>query len=426
MRVLTQSALIAALAVGACTTPDGQTSGSTPPSAGTPTPPSTATGVPTTATRPPPVVIPTRQVVVVLAAAERPRWGQIQSDLGARHQLRNLRSFPLQSIDVQCLIYEVPEDRPLDDVVQRLRSDPRVDDAQPNRPFEGLVTSSGAAGGAATSDPYARLQWGNQVLGLDALPRPASGRGVTVAVVDTGADTHHPDLGPRVVQHEDLVKTEGDPFDADQHGTAVAGVISAVAGNRTGIAGVAPDARLMLLKACRQGANDKAKCLSWTIARGIDAAIVGQARVINLSLSGPPDPLIARLIRKADERGIVVVAAAQADQPSFPASMAEVVGVMASDASGRIATPQWPKAEGLVAAPGIEIITTVPGARYDFLSGSSLSSAYVSGVVAVLLELAPATTPQAMRMALLHRAGATPSPVDAADVLRALALANGQ
>lgn len=445
MRHLKLATLSAALSVGACALPGGQVPQSPSPP---PADPSSAS-VKAAASGPvaaKPVVMPTRQVVVVLAASERARWDRIQSDLGAEHSLRYLRSFPLRSIDVQCLVYEVPEGRSFDEAVQRLRGDPRVDDAQPNRTFGGLADDDPGTGPGAASravirsgidpDPYARLQWGRKAMGLDGLAQRASGRGVTVAVVDTGADTGHPDLGARVLKREDLVQAEGDSFDADQHGTAVAGIISAVAGNQTGIAGVAPDAQLIVLKACRQSGSDKALCLSWTIARAIDAAIIDRARVINLSLSGPPDALIARLIRRADQSGIFVIAAAEAERPSFPASMPEVIGVLASDARGRVAAPLWSKSRGLVAAPGVEVITTVPGARYDFLSGSSLSSAHVSGLVALLLELAPGTTPESMRIALLDGApsrrrsvasgiaGPAPRPLDAVQALRALQTAN--
>ena len=118
--------------------------------------------------------------------------------------------------------------------------------------------------------------------------------------------------------------------------------------------------------------------------------------------------------------------------------MPEVIGVLASDAAGHVAAPAWSKPGGLVAAPGVEVITTVPGARYDFLSGSSLSSAHVSGLVALLLEVAPSSTPETMRVALLDgararrrpaangAAAAAPQPLDALQVLRALRIANSE
>ena len=370
------------------------------------------------------VQMPSRQIVVVLAAARRAQWQQIETALAVEYRLRALRTFPLTSIDVQCIVYEVPQDRSLDSVVQRLRSDPRVDDAQPNRTFTAL----------AQGDPYASLQWGRRSLATERIGLRATGKGIKVAVIDTGADTRHPDLRRNIVETVDLVMAPGERFDDDQHGTAVAGVIAASANNQIGIAGVAPEASLMILKACRQNGQGKALCLSWTIARAIDAAILAKARVINLSLSGPSDPLLARLVRRADERGIVVVAAAQLQAPSFPAEMAEVIGVLASDSGGHVSPPAWRKAGGLMSAPGIEVITTVPGGSYDFQSGSSLSSAHISGLVALLLEVAAGSTPQAMRSALmrsLRRAPgdtrgepAAPGAPDALAALRALTSAD--
>lgn len=201
------------------------------------------------------IQMPSRQVVVVLAAARRAQWEQIETALSAEYQLRALRKFPLVSIDVQCIVYEVPQDRSFDAMVQRLRSDPRVDDAQPNRTFTGL----------AQADPYSDLQWGRQALAADRLGLRTTGKGVKVAVVDTGADTRHPDLRPNIAETVDLIMASGESFDADHHGTAVAGVIAASANNRIGIAGVAPEARLMIVKACRQAGQGKALCLSLSL-----------------------------------------------------------------------------------------------------------------------------------------------------------------
>jgi subtilisin family serine protease len=378
----------------------------------------------TAAAAPGEIQMPSRQVVVVLAATQRAQWQQIEVALAVQYRLRALRTFPLRSIDVQCIVYEVPPDQSLDSVVQRLRSDPRVDDAQPNRTFSGLAAPD------AQGDSYASLQWGRRALATEKLAPRATGKGIKVAIVDTGADTRHPDLRLNITETVDLVTAPGESFDADHHGTAVAGIIAAGAGNRIGIVGVAPEASLMILKACRQNGQGKALCLSWTLARAIDAAILGKARVINLSLSGPNDPLVARLVRRADAQGIVVVAAAQAQAPSFPADMAEVMGVLASDSAGRVDAPTWRKAGALISAPGIEVITTVPGGSYDFQSGSSLSCAHISGLVALLLEAAGSVTPQAMRAALMRSLAplpgrargefASPGAPDALAALRAL------
>lgn len=345
-------------------------------------------------------IMPTRQIVVVLAAQKRSQWSDIEAALGAEYRFKLINRFPLESIDVQCLIYQIPPDRSIDAVVARLRTDPRVEDVQPNRIFTSL----------AGPDPYADLQWGRKAIAADRSPSWATGKGVKVAIVDTGADTHHPDLRSRIAETVDLIKAQGESFDDDQHGTAVAGVIAASANNSVGIAGVAPEADLLVVKACRQVPQDrvKAMCMSWTIARAIDVAIVAQARVINLSLSGPPDPLVARLVRKAHESRIIVVASADAQERSFPAAMAEVIGVLASDSSGRVPTPAWHGESAFIAAPGVEVLTTVPGGFYDYKSGSSLSSAHVTGVIALLLNADPKCSPREIRAALF--AGARVAP----------------
>jgi len=152
-------------------------------------------------------------------------------------------------------------------------------------------------------------------------------------------------------------------FAQDRHGTAVAGVIGARANNNEGIFGVAPGADLLGIKACWHSTAGglEARCSSWTLAKAIDFAVINGTRVINLSLGGPPDPLLTRLIAKAIERGATVVAAAMdgADAPGFPASLPLVIGVVASDSHNDVRGGDGNRAAMLV-APGVEIRTTTP------------------------------------------------------------------
>jgi subtilisin family serine protease len=200
-------------------------------------------------------------------------------------------------------------------------------------------------------------------------------------------DTQHPDLAGRVVSKEDLVRHDFRGFAQDLHGTAVGGVIAAAANNSVGIVGVAPEARLLALKACwypetseAAGAGqDVARCNSFTLARAIAAAIDGEAQVINMSLTGPADPLLERLLQAAMKRGIHVIAAAD-DDSSFPASMQGIIGVQMAEDVGADSSRAY------VRAPGREILTLRPAAHYDFESGSSIAAANVTGVVALLLQ----------------------------------------
>src|SRR5690606_24137025 len=129
-----------------------------------------------------------------------------------------------------------------------------------------------------------------------------------VAVVDSAVDTEHPELAGRVSVARDFVEPGG-KWKPEVHGTAVAGVIAAAANNREGIFGIAPDAEIAALRACWSQPTDpsRARCTSFTLARAVEAAIVLQAEILNLSLSGPPDPLLERLIDEAVSSGIIVV-----------------------------------------------------------------------------------------------------------------------
>src|SRR5262249_57355971 len=121
----------------------------------------------------------------------------------------------------------------------------------------------------------------------------------------------HPDLEGRIAKTATFVQGGEKSFSEDLHGTAVAGIIAADADNHIGIFGVAPEAQIMVAKACwhRAPTAVEAVCSSWALARALDFAIAGDAQVLNLSLGGPADPLLARLIAKAVDRGATVVAA---------------------------------------------------------------------------------------------------------------------
>jgi subtilisin family serine protease len=157
----------------------------------------------------------------------------------------------------------------------------------------------------------------------------------------------------------------------------VAGVIAAVQDNQIGIVGVAPDARLMALRACWQDAV-ATLCDTLSLAKAVHYAVDHSAQVINLSLAGPPDMLLGRLIDVALARGIVVVSAVDPNLAGggFPASHKGVVAVTLSGSS----------AAGAVAAPGRDIPTTEPGGRWGLVNGSSYSAAHVSGLFALMRE----------------------------------------
>jgi subtilisin family serine protease len=304
------------------------------------------------------------------------------------HGVTELAAWPIQALRLHCAVLELPAGVARDELLQALSRDPRFEIVQPLQSFDGQSQF-----GTAYNDPYAPLQRGLAEIEAAQAHLGSRGQGISIAIIDTGVDASHPDLQGRVASARNLVDRDAAQFGRDRHGTEVAGVIAAVANNRLGIVGVAPEATLRIYKACWQRAGGGARCNSFTLALALAAGLDDGAQVINLSLSGPPDELLGRLVKHAISQGRIVVGAVPADGSldGFPLGVA---GVIAVDSMGR------PERSGVLKGPGRDILTLVPGGHYDFSSGSSLAAAHVSGVVALLLAVPDAPRPASVRALL--------------------------
>ncbi|MGR8936114.1 MAG: S8 family serine peptidase [Gammaproteobacteria bacterium] len=306
---------------------------------------------------------------------------RIAEQIAETYRLTQINAWPISELGVYCVVYEVGADASIETVLEALQRDSRIDLAQPMHLFHTLA--------AHYSDPYFPLQNNLEMLQIEAAHRKATGQGITVAVIDTGVDVEHPDLKGQVAEHRDLTGADGKSFSDDLHGTAVAGAIGALADNGRGIVGIAPDAELSVFKACwpaKPGAL-QAACNSLTLALALNHAITLKPHILNLSLSGPPDPLLRQLLERAMASGIIVVAAAAEvaeKNGGFPASMP---GVIAVYAPAQITVNSMSR--NLLTAPGEAILTTFPHDTYNFISGSSIAAAQLSGVAALLLEVRP-------------------------------------
>jgi subtilisin family serine protease len=283
-------------------------------------------------------------------------------------------------IGMDCFVLATPTDRSPKDLAAALARDPEVAWSEPVAIFRAQ------GGGAPHNDPLYPVQPAARIWRLSDLHEISTGRSVRVAVIDSMVDVAHPDLAGQVLVSENFAP--GRPGSPEQHGTGVAGIIAARADNGVGIAGVAPRARLMALRACWQqpGRTPEAPstlCDGLSLAKAMSFAISHNAQVINLSLSGPMDPLLGKLIDVALERGDVVVSAWDSTQPGggFPASHAGVVAV--SD------EPQ-PAGSDVFQAPGRDVPTTQPGGRWFLVNGSSYAAAHVSGLFALVRAKNPA------------------------------------
>jgi hypothetical protein len=304
------------------------------------------------------------------------------ADLARRHALRPVARWPIELLDVYCVVFEVPPGRSREQVLEQIAAESGVVIAQPMQTFTALARSSiGEAAGPPASEA---------VLDVRHAHRWATGRGVKVALIDTGVDRDHPDLEGRVLSEMDFVGPQGLAPAEEPHGLAVAGVIAARASPAPGVVGVAPGAQLLSLRACWHTDPVNAVCNSLTLARAIVAAVEQRADIVNLSLTGPSDLLLERLLNRAMERRLVVVGAVPERAPGegdagadtgarFPTSVPGVIPVQTAELADL-------RASGVLSAPGQNILTLRPGGGYDLASGSSLAAAHVTGVVALLLE----------------------------------------
>lgn len=322
------------------------------------------------------------------------------SKIAQEYALIEIDRWPIRSLSVLCIVYRVAVASDRDTVVRSLNSDTRIESAQRLQAFEALGRPV-----RDYDDTYTGLQRGLEVMDVPAAHQFSRGTGVRVAIVDSHADAEHEDLSGQV-QKISLHLAAGQRHDA-AHGTAVASVIAATANNARGIVGIAPESVLEIYVACwREKAATQAICDSFTLARALDEIVDSRPDVLNLSLVGPHDPLLADLLYQVDRAGVVIVAARATDQRedgSFPASLPWVIGVGSSDG---YETHGVPAAVGNsrpapgVFAPGTQIMVAVPQNGYDFRSGSSLAAAHVSGVVALLLSASPGLSPDAVRASL--------------------------
>jgi len=280
-----------------------------------------------------------------------------------------------------------------------------VPSALPMRP---LVVAQ-APGPAATSayarpdDPYLALQHGLARSGaLDGRP-DLDGRGIRVAVLDST-----PEIAHRELRHVRIVTLDGSaPAAPAAHGTLVTGVIAAAENNGFGIAGIAPAADVIAIPVCAPDRDGVDECRLDALLRGLDVTWKEDARVANLSLVGPPDPLLEHAIGRMRELGILLVASAgneASGAPRYPAGYPTVIGVGALDAAGA----PWERANHgdwvRVLAPGVEVLSTAPGDAFAFGDGTSLAAAHVTGMLA--LALMTTSDPLATQAALLDAAHA--------------------
>jgi thermitase len=243
------------------------------------------------------------------------------------------------------------------------------------------------------NDPYLGSQWGlTTVDAPDAWQITHGKNDVAIAILDTGIDTSHPDLATKVLTSIDITGSLTSSNDINGHGTHVAGIAGACTDNGIGVAGLGYNTSLMNVKVL---ADDGYGDYSW-VAEGIVWAAEHGANVINLSLGGSsPSSTLEDAVNYAWSKGVVVVAAAGnygSSSPFYPAYYTNVVSVAATYISytdNVEAIVSWSNRGDWVdvAAPGVNIYSTLVNNGYGYKSGTSMASPYVAGLAALLFSV---------------------------------------
>ena len=318
----------------------------------------------------------------------------LEEALAQTYNLVILERASLPLLAARVVRLRIPDQRRVVPVVTALQADPRVAEAQENFYYRHQQGVGPATPGG--------LQYSLTKVNLVDAHRLASGKGATVAMIDSGVDARHPDLAAAVVEEFDAV-TDAAPADLSQldtHGTSIAGIIAAEGTVR----GVAPKARLLSARAF-SGNRGAATATTYAVIRCIDWALGKGARVLNLSFAGPRDPMLERGVKAATAQRAIIIAAAGNGGPDaipvYPAAYAEVIAVTATDERDRIYEKANRGRYIAIAAPGVDILALMAGSGHGFQSGTSFAAAHVSGIVALALELDPGLGADALRRALV-------------------------
>ncbi|WP_102922488.1 S8 family serine peptidase [Streptomyces noursei] len=257
--------------------------------------------------------------------------------------------------------------------------------------------------------------WGQHAMRLHELPPDYRGKGITVALLDSGINAAHPDLKGAIYGGQDFTHTGTRLWECDAtgNGTACAGVIAA-ADNDTGITGIAPEVRLQSLKLYPGGrTSDLLKALDWCLTHDTDLA------QINLAYSSPSWLTVLKIL-DLHAAGVITIAPTgdTGNSVSFPAATPGVLAVTAlahiglpciappngSPVAGTLYTPAYaPSAPGAdLAAPGASIPTTAGDASYTTADGTALAAAHITALSALALAHHPALRTQARTSTRLH------------------------
>jgi subtilisin family serine protease len=329
---------------------------------------------------------------VLIEIAGNPTDAQAD-EIARRHRLTRVQSQSFSLTNSTFFRWRIPDGRSVDAVVRELNAGGNVRAAQRNNIFK--LQQNAAA--KSEGDP---VQYALAKMRLPEAHALSVGADVTIAVIDSGVDVAHPELAGVIAGTFDALNNGEGPH---PHGTSIAGVIA----SHARLMGTAPSSQLLAIRAFGSQKSG-AESTSFLILKSLEYALAKNARIINMSFAGPHDPAMERGLAAAAAKGIVLVAAAGnagvKSPPLYPAADRNVIAVTATDQSDRLFAQSNRGSYVAISAPGVDILSPAPDGKYQMSSGTSLSAAYVSGVVALMIARNPEISSADVRATLTSTA----------------------
>ena len=254
------------------------------------------------------------------------------------------------------------------------------------------------------NDPQAAqiksLQYVVDKLHLNHVHRSSKGDGVVIAVIDSEIDINQPNLAGTITDRYNAGC--GAASSPHAHGTGMAGAIA----SHGDLLGVAPNAKIIAI--CAFDGSGQAQSSTMRVINGLDYAIRRGAKIVNMSFAGPQDPALAQALQIARERGVLVVAAAgnagPKSPPLYPGADPNVLAVTATDENDGLFDGANRGKYVTIAAPGVNVLVPAPGGGVQLTTGTSVATANVSGVAALLMAQKPSLKPEEIRALMVSSA----------------------
>jgi subtilisin family serine protease len=327
---------------------------------------------------------------------------QTGSAVTPQHVARTAQRFGLTMLTQQTIgmlgrtvyTFRIANGRSVREVIRQIEASGLNAAVQPNYTF--ALTQDQNNPNPVPGDP---AQYTVKKLHLAEAHQITKGENAVIAVIDSEIDPNQPDLVSRVTDRFDAGCGASPP---DAHGTGMAGAIA----SHVHLLGVAPHANIIAI--CAFGGVGQPKATSIKIIRGLDYAIQHGARIVNMSFAGPRDPALSQALQIAREKGILLIAAAgnngPKSSPLYPGADRSVMAVTATDENDRLFYGANQGKYVTIAAPGVDILVPAPDGGMQFTTGTSVATANVSGVAALLLAHKPSLKPEEIRAILVRTA----------------------